>query len=389
MTLVLAPNFPNTVKLVNANNCGGEISLLNKKLLPDNHFMLWDALAWAFLIYILLFWLAGNFIDSSWLAVVFRTVLCVVYIPVYIGSFWLLDSRYGALGHWLMITLGLIGHVDYWGAIAFQLPAVAFMVWAQSTTKAIINLSLVTVLTIIAAWLANSPTVYLLLIAPLVLIGGLGEHFFFRKMRAENELLQAQAALATQATQLERERIARDLHDVMGHSLSAITIKSELATKLIDADPARAKQEMLDVEHTARTLLQDVRQAVVGYQADGLQHEYNMAKATLQSAGINVQASAQPITLADNVDNTLCLILREAVTNIVRHANATTVTLKGARQGDYYHISICDNGVGLGDAQPGNGMRNIDLRAKHIGASAQYERRDQGCCLQLKVKIND
>ncbi|WP_199671136.1 sensor histidine kinase [Salinibius halmophilus] len=227
--------------------------LLRIKLLPDNHFMLWDALAWAFLIYILLFWFAGYFIDSSWSALLFRTALCLVYIPLYIGSFWLLDSRYGTLGYWLMIAIGLLGHLDYWGAIAFQLPAVAFMVWAQSTSKAIINLAIVTVLTIIVAWWTKMPMVYILLIAPMVLIGGMGEHFFFRKMRAENELLHAQAALASQATQLERERIARDLHDVMGHSLSAIAIKSELANKLIEADPQRAKQEMADVEHPYRS----------------------------------------------------------------------------------------------------------------------------------------
>lgn len=357
------------------------------RLLPDNHFMIWDAMAWAFLVYIILYWVAGYFIDSSPPAVLFRSVLCLVFIPLYIGSFWLLESRFGTLGHWLMIFIGLIGHLDYWGAIAFQLHAVAFMVFAQSTTKAIINLTIVTLLTMAAAWLVGSPTVYFLLIAPMVLIGGLGEHFFFRKMRAENALLHAQAKLASQATQLERERIARDLHDVMGHSLSAIAIKSELANKLIDSDPVRAKQEMHDVETTARQLLQDVRQAVVGYQADGLQHEYNMAKTTLQSAGIAVQATAEPVTLDGEVENALCLIMREGITNIIRHAKASKVELAGKIQGNHYLLSICDDGQGLANTAPGNGMNNIDLRAKHIGGSATYKDRASGCCLQVKVKL--
>lgn len=350
--------------------------------------MIWDAMAWAFLIYILLYWIAGYFIDPTLPAVLFRTALCLVFVPLYIGSFWLLESRFGPLGHWLMILIGLLGHLDYWGAIAFQLPAVAFMVFSQSTSKAVINLTIVTVLTMAAAWLAASPTVYFLLIAPMVLIGGMGEHFFFRKMRAENALLHAQAKLASQATQLERERIARDLHDVMGHSLSAIAIKSELANKLIDQDPSRAKQEMHEVEATARQLLQDVRQAVVGYQADGLQHEYNMAKATLQSAGIAVLANAQPVQLADEIDNALCLILREGITNIIRHAKASQVELTGKIQGQHYLLSICDNGQGLAGATPGNGMANMDLRAKHIGGSATYENRSSGCCLHVKVKLS-
>ncbi|WP_119395974.1 sensor histidine kinase [Salinibius halmophilus] len=114
-----------------------------------------------------------------------------------------------------------------------------------------------------------------------------------------------------------------------------------------------------------------------------------MAKATLQSAGIAVQASAEPVTLSGEVENTLCLILREAVTNVIRHSQATQVDLKGEYQGNAYHISVCDNGVGIANARPGNGMNNIELRAKHIFATAIYQNRQQGCCLHIEVNLND
>ena len=86
----------------------------------------------------------------------------------------------------------------------------------------------------------------------------------------------------------ERERIARDLHDLLGHTLSLITLKAELARKLVDRDPQRAKQEMLDVEHTSRAALADVREAISGYRGQGLAAELIRARKTLETAGITV-----------------------------------------------------------------------------------------------------
>ena len=97
----------------------------------------------------------------------------------------------------------------------------------------------------------------------------------------------------------ERERIARDLHDLLGHTLSLITLKAELARKLVDRDPQRAKQEMQDVEQTSRAALADVREAISGYRGQGLAAELIHARQTLETAGITrglrrLGNSAQP-----------------------------------------------------------------------------------------------
>lgn len=357
--------------------------------LPKQHPMIWDAMAVMMLFYILLYWLVGYFIDNSTSALVLRTLVCLAFLPLYIGALWLQSSRLGPMINWLMVALGLIAHSDYWGALVIVVLATGFLVHHHKLTQAVSNLVIVTIVTLLAGYYFEQPTIYLVLVPPLIIIGGLGEHFFFSTMRTESKLLQAQSELAAQASQIERERIARDLHDVMGHALSAIAIKSELAGKLSQNDPKAAQLEMQEVEHTARHLLQEVRQAVVGYQASGLQHECNMAKATLQSSGIHVSGSAKPIQLSEPVDNALCLILREAVTNILRHANATRATLTGDYDGDNYCLRLLDNGVGLGAARAGNGMKNMQLRAIKIGAQVHYLDSEQGCHLELRVRAND
>ena len=120
----------------------------------------------------------------------------------------------------------------------------------------------------------------------------------------------------------ERERIARDLHDLLGHTLSLITLKAELARKLVDRDPQRAKQEMLDVEQTSRAALADVREAISGYRGEGLAAELIRARKTLETAGISVDSDIAELPLTPAQETVLALALREAMTNVVRHAQA-------------------------------------------------------------------
>jgi hypothetical protein len=111
----------------------------------------------------------------------------------------------------------------------------------------------------------------------------------------------------------ERERIARDLHDVLGHTLSIIILKSELAGKLIDRDPARAKAEMADVEQTSRAALADVRSTIRGYRSHSLEAEIKQAKSVLETAGVSVQAESVQLPLSPAQESVVALMLREAV----------------------------------------------------------------------------
>ncbi len=170
----------------------------------------------------------------------------------------------------------------------------------------------------------------------------------------------------------ERERIARDLHDLLGHTLSLITLKAELARKLVDRDPLRAKQEMQDVEQTSRAALADVREAISGYRGQGLATELIRARQTLETAGIAVDCAASEVPLSPAQESVLALALREAVTNVVRHAQAQRCSVRLSRDQEACTLEIADNGRGA-DAPEGNGLRGMRERLEAIGGSLQRQ----------------
>ena len=159
----------------------------------------------------------------------------------------------------------------------------------------------------------------------LIILVGFGNHYWALSHCAAEKLQLAQEEIEHLAKVAERERIARDLHDLLGHTLSLITLKAELARKLVDRDPQRAKQEMQDVEHTSRAALADVREAISGYRGQGLAAELLRARQTLETAGITVDCEASEVPLSPAQETVLALALREAVTNVVRHAQAQTL----------------------------------------------------------------
>jgi two-component system sensor histidine kinase DesK len=140
---------------------------------------------------------------------------------------------------------------------------------------------------------------------------------------AQSEALAASRDEARRlAVVAERERIARDLHDLLGHTLTAVAVKADLAGRLLDADPARAKAEIEDIRRTARSALADVRAAVTGMRSTRLAHELATARRALDSAGIAFSVQGVPPALPEPVETALAFVLLEGVTNVVRHARA-------------------------------------------------------------------
>jgi two-component system sensor histidine kinase DesK len=170
----------------------------------------------------------------------------------------------------------------------------------------------------------------------------------------------------------ERERIARDLHDVLGHTLSVIILKSELAGKLIDRDPERAKAEIADVEQTSRAALADVRSTIRGYRAHSLEAELKQAKATLETAGVTVRSESEEVRLTPVQESVVALVVREAVTNVVRHARARNCHLRLMPVNGNCRLEIQDDGRG-GGAVEGNGLRGMRERIEALGGTLERE----------------
>lgn len=186
--------------------------------------------------------------------------------------------------------------------------------------------------------------------------------------RADAKLRLAHEEVENLAKLAERERIARDLHDILGHTLSLIVLKSELAQRLNPQDPNRASQEMHDVEQTARQALADVRQAIKGYRAEGIKAELERIRNMLDAAGIALHCETQPPRLAATEEAVLSLIVREAVTNIVRHSQAKECRVNFHSAQGATTLTIQDDGCG-GINTEGNGIRGMRERIEALGGS--------------------
>lgn len=174
------------------------------------------------------------------------------------------------------------------------------------------------------------------------------------------------------AATAERERIGRDLHDLLGHTLSLITLKLELSRRLFDRDPTAAKREIEEAEKVARHALAEVRSAVSGIRATDLAAELASARLLLESSGVHLDYGRPPISLPDETERGLSLILREAVTNIARHAEASSATIEMRREHASVHMLISDNGRG-GIGADGNGMCGMRERVRALGGTFKVQ----------------
>ena len=202
----------------------------------------------------------------------------------------------------------------------------------------------------------------------------------------DSKLRLAQAEVEQLAKLAERERIARDLHDLLGHTLSVVVLKSELAQKLLPRDPERARQEIADVEKTARAGLAEVRQAITGYRSSGLQAEIQHVREALTSAGIETTVDGPSVNLPAAQETALSLALREAVTNVIRHAAATRCHIRFYARDTSLLMEVEDDGVG-GNAPFGNGLIGMRERIQALGGMLQREC-DRGTRLLIELPVS-
>nr|WP_246191570.1 sensor histidine kinase [Pseudoxanthomonas gei] len=191
-------------------------------------------------------------------------------------------------------------------------------------------------------------------------------------MRADAQLRLSHEEVRRLAALAERERIGRDLHDLLGHTLSLVALKSDLASRLVGRDPAAARKEMEDVSGVARDALAQVRRAVSGIRAAGLAAELASARLLLESDGVRFSYEIEPVPLSAEQETVLALAVREAVTNIQRHARAggATVSLHSADQ--QVSLRIEDDGRG-GAIVPGNGLGGMRERIESLGGRLRVD----------------
>ena len=188
------------------------------------------------------------------------------------------------------------------------------------------------------------------------------------RMRDQLGVLYQQQGM--RAADEERLRLARDLHDLLGHSLSLITIKSQLARRLLGSKGSPAAVEIADIERVSRQSLQDVRHAVDGYRQPTFSSALAGARAALDAAGIDSTIDVTAESLPTAVDATLAWAVSEGVTNVIRHSGAAMCSIRLTREAREASLEITDNGAPAAMTAPGNGLRGLRERAAARGGHA-------------------
>jgi two-component system sensor histidine kinase DesK len=203
--------------------------------------------------------------------------------------------------------------------------------------------------------------------------------------RKNAQLVRAQEEVRTLAATAERERIARDLHDLLGHTLTLVAVKADLAQQLASRDPAAARREMQDVAETARGALAEVRAAVAGMRGATLAAEIERARRMLAAA--NVEASVTTEAAPDDParEAVLAMALREAVTNVIRHAGASAcaIGLEAEPEGAL-RLTVVDDGRG-GEIREGSGLAGMRARLSAAGGVLEVSSDARGTRLMARL----
>jgi two-component system, NarL family, sensor histidine kinase DesK len=342
---------------------------------------------WAFympLAYFVFFFLQPIFDHAGrkeWLLTALGTV---VFLALYFGVLWTERKPWQLAGIGAMVLVGALYAPFNTGGCCFFIFAAALLPYVVQSESGVLSLIAVILAVVgLETWLLHLSGWFAFYAGGLSVIVGGTNIYFAQRTRMYYKLKSANREIEHLAKVAERERIARDLHDVLGHTLSVIILKSELAGKLIDRDPERAKTEIGDVERTSRAALAEVRSTIRGYRADSLESELKQAKATLETAGVVVKSESTEILLTPAQESVVALIVREAVTNVVRHADARNCLLRLQPVNGNCHLEIHDDGRG-GSMVEGNGLRGMRERIEALGGRLE---RDTQTGTRLRIEF--
>jgi two-component system sensor histidine kinase DesK len=202
-----------------------------------------------------------------------------------------------------------------------------------------------------------------------VALAGLGMAAVRQLITVNGDLHATKAELAELAVAAERERLAREMHDVLGRTLSLIAVKAELAGRLSAAGDPSAEEEMRDVQRLAREAIQEVREAATGSYVPSLALELAAAPEVLRAAGIMARIDEVPMQIAPAHEVMIAWALREAVTNVVRHSDARTCCISLQAADGVTILEVIDDGGGAMGAATGTGLRGLAQRVHALGGT--------------------
>lgn len=336
-----------------------------------------------YLIYLLFYFVPWLFQPPTTIDVVAIVVALVVFLPIYFAAF--KDSSRGDVRY--IIAIAMVGYLlsPFNGAFGvFHIYATVQATFARPERRAWVGMACLAVVFLCFSLITGqhwSIWVFPLIIGLLI---GVGTMYGAEQEERQAVLVRSREHDTHMAALAERERIAQDLHDLLGQTLTMVALKSDVASKLIDNDPQRAKQEINEIRHASRNALTEVREAVANMNQTTIVKEIGRAERILKSAGVELTVSGELPELDTETDRTLGLAVRETTTNIVRHAQATTakLSLSQTPQGEL-QLTIEDNGNGT-IKQEGSGLRGLRKRIEGLGGITKIDT-DSGVRMTLTM----
>ncbi len=360
------------IRVPPADSLVGMMTRADGRVMRNMPFVILFNVAWVF------FWpIIGH---QSFMTVILPTLLSLP-VFVYLHTCTYFTGGGPKVRRWYIGAICVLAY----GLAAFNPASLGYLIFAFFTiafTTATLRGAALTMAAIIAIYLAElaqlgaDETTLLSVTLPAVLLA-LSALYTAYTAQQQQHLRRSSEEIMRLATLAERERIGRDLHDLLGHTLSVVALKSELARKLIDRDLDAARAEITEVERVARDALSQVRNAVSGIRNTAIAAELQAATALLEAQGVKVKCETERVTLPHDRETALALSLREATTNIRRHAHASGVTIRLRQEPSQVVMEVLDDGRG-GRIVPGNGLNGMRERLGSVGGSVTLESAESG-----------
>jgi two-component system sensor histidine kinase DesK len=330
----------------------------------------WDG-PWPWLIYIAFYAVPWLWVRPAGWQLAASAAGLAVFLPVYLASHRMAGSRLFAMAAVIMLVgMALAPVGGGWTVFPIYAASEAGRFRpARGAAVAIVLIALATILTGLA-W--HQPLFWWVTGVMLVIATGgatVSRTAFYARTQA---LLASQEEVRRLAGTAERERITRDLHDVVGRTLTLAALKADLAAKLAALNPARAEAEMRSVAEIARAGLAEVRTALAGEAGSTLAHEIAASREALAAAGISASLVGSAAVIPADAGAVLAMTLREAVTNVIRHAEAGACAIELALDGSLARLVVADNGIGR-SFREGLGLAGMRQRIMAAGGSLSIQ----------------
>ena len=319
-------------------------------------------------------------------------LITLVSYPVFVLLFakvMLASRRMAPRYAWLLAVMSIALAPWYPSGIAYFIYGCVSCALANSRRflPLLLRLLVLNALYAVVASLSGYPWQVMVAVPCMTIIIATVSHVERMEQEKDAALKLSQEEVRRLAATAERERIGRDLHDLLGHTLSLITLKLELSRKLFDRDAEAAKREVTEAERVARHALAEVRCAVTGIRATDLAAELASARLLLESSGVHLDYAPPPAGLPVEVERALSLVLREAATNVARHAQASRVRVELERDANTMRLRVSDDGRGFTGGE-GNGLCGMRERVRALGGLLSIDSsRGRGTVLLVTVPL--